>query len=61
VNDILNGPYAYHRNQWVGYDTVESAKVKAEYVNEKGLGGAMIWELSTDDFIVSSFICHNTN
>ena len=37
-------------DQWVGYDTPESARVKAEFIIEKGLGGAMIWDLSTDDF-----------
>ena len=53
MNDIKNGPYAFHGTQWVGYDTVQSAKVKADYVNKRGLGGAMIWEMSTDDFNVS--------
>ena len=49
-----NGPYAYGSgNQWVGYDTIKSVTAKAEYVKSKGLGGAMFWDLATDDFNVS--------
>ena len=49
-----NGPYAYGSgNQWVGYDTIKSVTTKAEYVKSKGLGGAMFWDLATDDFNVS--------
>ena len=50
VNDLETGPYAYKGKQWVGYDTPESAKNKANYVVIGGLGGAMIWDYSTDDF-----------
>ena len=39
--------------QWVGFDTVKSAKVKADYIKSKGLGGAMFWDVATDDFNVS--------
>ena len=39
--------------QWVGFDTVKSAKVKADYIKTKGLGGAMFWDVATDDFNVS--------
>lgn len=52
VDDADIGPYAYKNNQWVGYDTVNSAKKKADYIIEKDLGGAMFWETSTDDFNV---------
>ena len=48
------GPYAYGAgNQWVGFDTIDSAKAKAQYVKSIGLGGAMFWDLATDDFNVS--------
>jgi chitinase len=33
----------------ISYDDPESIGLKADYVNERGLGGAMIWELSGDD------------
>ena len=43
-------PYLYNEElrQFVTYEDVESAKLKASYIRDKGLGGAMIWELSTD-------------
>ena len=46
------GPYAYSGNtgDWVGYDDVAMVTRKAAYVQEKGLGGAMFWDLSCDDF-----------
>ena len=50
MEDLKIGPYAYKGNQWVGYDTPKSAKNKASYIVEKGLGGGMIWDYSTDDF-----------
>jgi len=49
VNDE-KGPYAYKGTQWVGFDTIDSAIVKAEYVKSHGLGGAMFWDVATDDF-----------
>ena len=54
INDS-NGPYAYKGNQWVGFDTIESAQVKAQYVLDQNLGGAMFWDTSTDDFNVTKF------
>ncbi len=48
------GPYAYTSNsdpiQWVGYDDVDSARAKSIYVLQKGLGGAMVWDMAMDDF-----------
>jgi len=51
--DDPNGPYAFKNDQWVGYDTVTSARAKAAYVNANNLGGAMFWQTSTNDFNVS--------
>ena len=48
----MNSPYAYKGNQWVGYDTKNSAETKANYILSENLGGAMFWETSTDDFNV---------
>ena len=56
-----NGPYAYSGNQWVGYDSPQSLMAKMQYVIEEGLGGAMIWDLSLDDFKVSCYKCHIGN
>ncbi|XP_070174136.1 uncharacterized protein [Littorina saxatilis] len=45
-------PFAYNpaTKQWVGYDDVESVQIKAEYIRNEGLGGAMYWALDLDDF-----------
>ena len=34
---------------WIAYDDVQSMNAKADYINAKGLGGSMVWELSSDD------------
>ena len=44
------GPYAFKENQWVGYDDPAMASVKAKYIMDNDLGGAMFWDVSTDDF-----------
>ncbi|GAA5945310.1 hypothetical protein JCM3775_007590 [Rhodotorula graminis] len=36
------------KREWVSYDSVESARAKAEFISVNGLGGAMYWELSGD-------------
>ena len=43
--------YASKGDQWVGYDDVESVKVKCEYINQKKLGGVMFSSIETDDFM----------
>jgi chitinase len=43
-------PYAYNGREWIGYDTPESIKIKAEYARDMGLAGGMVWSLETDDF-----------
>ncbi|CAO1342835.1 unnamed protein product [Diamesa hyperborea] len=44
-------PYAKNGDQWVGFDDVESVKIKCEYINQKKLGGVMFWSLESDDFL----------
>ena len=49
----LNGPYALSPTDvinWVGYDDVAMVTKKSNYLIERGLGGAMVWEISLDDF-----------
>ncbi|KAL8595073.1 hypothetical protein ACOMHN_002051 [Nucella lapillus] len=52
-------PYAYGlRNgqwTWLAYDDVQSMKAKAQYILDRGLGGAMFWTLDFDDF--SNNVC----
>ncbi|EDW00517.1 GH11814 [Drosophila grimshawi] len=49
-NANIMGPYAYRRNQWVGYDDEAIVRKKAEYVVAHGLGGIMFWAIDNDDF-----------
>ena len=43
-------PYLYDpaRRLWISYDDAQSMKIKADYIKAKGLGGAMIWEITGD-------------
>jgi len=44
-------PWLYNASKqiMISYDDAESLKVRSQYVNTKGLGGLMVWELSGDD------------
>src|SRR5699024_5261042 len=44
-------PYLYNeiKGEFVSYDNVESLQYKVNYIKDNHLGGAMIWDLSTDD------------
>ena len=43
-------PYLYDpsRRLWISYDDPQSIKAKADFIKDRGLGGAMFWELSND-------------
>jgi chitinase len=49
-DDDQKCPYAYSGSSWVGYDDVKSVTIKAQYINDNGLGGAMIWDIDSDDY-----------
>lgn len=49
-DDAQKVPYAFSGTQWVGYDDVRSVTEKANYIKSLNLGGAMIWDLDSDDF-----------
>ena len=40
----------FQYNQWVSYDDIEMVGRKADFINDNGFGGAMIWDLASDDF-----------
>ncbi|CAO1439526.1 unnamed protein product [Diamesa serratosioi] len=41
--------YAINGNQWMSYEDIETASIKAEYIKQNSLGGAMFWLLNSDD------------
>jgi chitinase len=45
-------PYGYDASSkiWVSYDDERSFSKKLDFIDEKGLGGAMFWALDMDDF-----------
>lgn len=46
-----SGPYAWSRDQWVGYEDVQSIIAKADYVANNGYGGVAAWTIDLDDFL----------
>ncbi|XP_053663498.1 chitinase-3-like protein 1 [Anopheles marshallii] len=43
-------PYALSGDQWVSYDDPQSIRLKCEYIQSEGLGGAMMWSIDQDEF-----------
>jgi chitinase len=41
-------PWLFNGTNFISYDDEATMRLKASYITEKGLGGAMIWELSQD-------------
>lgn len=41
-------PWLFNGTTFISYDDEKSIKIKADYINKKELGGAMIWELGQD-------------
>ena len=39
----------WDNNQWVSYDDGDTFKMKIDFANKLGLGGLMVWAISTDD------------
>ena len=49
-DDQAQVPYLYnpHTQEFVTYDNEESLRLKCQYIKERNLGGAMVWELGLD-------------
>ena len=41
-------PWLFNGTTFISYEDEQSMGLKAQYINSKGLGGAMVWELSQD-------------
>jgi len=50
IDQDLKSAVAINGQNWAGYETVESANVKLDYVINRGLAGIMWWSLDLDDF-----------
>ena len=48
--DPVGSPYTWGENNWAGYDNAVSAAKKTEYIKANKLGGAIVWDISMDDF-----------
>jgi len=50
VDGCVLAPYSYNGPYWIGYDDVDSIRLKAQWINSMNLGGAMVWSIESDDF-----------
>jgi chitinase len=50
-DDVAKVPWLYNAGtkEWITYEDPQSMRIKGEYIAEQKLGGAMFWELSSDD------------
>lgn len=51
IDDCYKSPYAVNGPYWIGYDDVDSIKIKTQFVNHLGIAGAFTWSIDTDDFL----------
>ena len=57
-NEAQLVPYAKGKENypWAGYDNVRSMQIKAKYIMDENLAGAMFWAIDLDDF-TGKFCC----
>ncbi|XP_037083222.1 acidic mammalian chitinase-like [Pollicipes pollicipes] len=41
--------YSYTDEVWIGYDNLETIRLKSEFIRRTGLAGAMVWAIDLDD------------
>ncbi|ESZ92900.1 endochitinase 1 precursor [Sclerotinia borealis F-4128] len=61
MDEEICASYSYNENTktLISYDTIEIARKKADYIKERGLGGAMWWESSADHPEPDKSLIHN--
>lgn len=55
TTDVSSYSYDSAKKELVSYDTPNIVKIKTQYINSKGLGGSMFWEVSGP--FLSATIC----
>ncbi len=48
-HDTAKVPWLFDGSTFISYDDSESINIKTDYIHNRGLGGAMIWQLAQDD------------
>jgi len=48
-DDNMKSMYAHGGGQWMGYENKQTLAHRCDFINERGLGGAMFWDTSLDD------------
>lgn len=48
-HDTAQVPWLFDGSTFISYDDPQSIAAKADYIHNRGLGGAMIWQLAQDD------------
>ena len=48
LHSVTNAPWLFNGSIFISFDNEDSIGLKAGFIKEKGLGGAMVWELSQD-------------
>ena len=64
-DDVAKVPYLYNATtkEWISYDDTQSLGEKMKYMQDKGLGGVMSWQLYQDssDLELTTFLANNLN
>ncbi len=49
-DDEAQVPYMHKDRQWLGYEDERSVSLKAQWIKQQGFAGAMVFDLSSDDW-----------
>jgi len=48
-DDTMKSMYAYGGGTWMGYENKQTLQHRCDFINQRGLAGAMFWDTSLDD------------